>query len=133
MGPHPLAQRVVDARLPTGAAGLEEGVKPTQAGLRVWISIHIIRMNLTWDESKRTTNLKKHGLDLAAAATVFAGHTFTFEDRRFPYGEHRFITLGLLGVTVVVIAHTETSDRIHVISLRKAEKHEQRSYYQQRG
>ena len=90
-------------------------------------------MKFTWDEPKRKTNLKKHGLDLADAEMVFTGHTFTFEDRRFVYGEHRFITLGLLGVTVVVIAHTETSDTIHAISMRKAEKHEQRSYYQQLG
>ena len=102
--------------------------------MTVWIIVYIvIRMNFTWDESKRTTNRKKHGMDLAAAATAFTGHTFTFEDRRFAYGEHRFITLGLLGVTVVVIAHTETSDTIHVISLRKADKHEQRHYYQQVG
>ena len=88
-------------------------------------------MNFTWNESKRQTNLIKHGLDFADAATVFALDTFTFEDQRFAYGEHRFITLGLLGVTVVVVVHTETADTIHIISMRKAEKHEQRSYYEQ--
>ncbi|MBV5309238.1 BrnT family toxin, partial [Chromatium okenii] len=65
-------------------------------------------MNFTWNESKRQANLTKHGLDFADAAAVFALDTFTFEDQRFAYGEHRFITLGLLGVTVVVVVHTET-------------------------
>ena len=86
-------------------------------------------MNFTWNPVKRQSNLIKHGLDFAEAQTVFAGDTFTFEDRRFAYGECRFVTLGLLGVTVVVVAHTETADTIHLISMRKADKHEQRRYY----
>ena len=90
-------------------------------------------MHFTWDDTKRQSNLIKHGLDFADAATVFTLDTFTFEDRRFAYAEHRFITLGRLGVTVVVIAHTETPDTIHIISMRKAEKHEQLSYYKQLG
>ncbi|MBK1643023.1 hypothetical protein CKO12_14385 [Chromatium okenii] len=32
---------------------------------------------------------------------------------------------------MVVVVHTETADTIHIISMRKAEKHEQRSYYEQ--
>jgi len=67
-------------------------------------------MELTWDESKRTSNLVKHGLDFADAKIVFSGATFTFEDRRFAYGEQRFITLGMLYATVVVVAHTERND-----------------------
>ena len=63
---------------------------------------------------------------------MFALHTFTFEDQRFAYWERRFITLGLLG-DGSCRGHTETSDTIHIISMRKAEKHEQRSYYQQLG
>jgi len=39
-----------------------------------------------------------------------AGHTLTRPDARFPYDEARFSTVGLLGVEVVVIAHTETED-----------------------
>ena len=39
------------------------------------------------------------------------------------------MTLGLLRGIVVIIVHTETEDEIHVISMRKAEKDEQRNYF----
>lgn len=48
---------------------------------------------------------------------------------RFAYTENRFSTIGLLGVDVVVIAHTETVDVIHIISMRKAERYEQKNYF----
>lgn len=53
----------------------------------------------------------------------------TFEDRRFDYDEQRFITLGILRAEVVVIATAETDDEIRVISMRKAERHEEKIYY----
>jgi uncharacterized DUF497 family protein len=37
-------------------------------------------MKFTWRESKRKTNLKKHGLDFADAEKVFAGPMAVFED-----------------------------------------------------
>jgi uncharacterized DUF497 family protein len=87
-------------------------------------------MNVVWDETKRRANLKKHGLDFADAARVLAGITCTFEDARFEYGEQRFVTLGMLHDTVVVIAHTETAREFRVISMRKATRHEQVLYFQ---
>ncbi|HEV7821104.1 MAG TPA: BrnT family toxin [Burkholderiales bacterium] len=83
-----------------------------------------------WDEPKRRANLKKHGLDFADAARVFAGITFTFEDKRFHYDEQGFMTMGLLNETAVMIAHTESASEVHVISMRKATKHEQTIYFQ---
>lgn len=94
------------------------------------IIVYILRaMNLTWNNAKRQANLKKHGLDFAEAVGVFAGHTLTRPDTRFAYEEARFSTVGLLGVEVVVIAHTETEDHIHIISMRKAERHEREHYF----
>ena len=86
-------------------------------------------MDFTWNEAKRKANLKKHGLDFADAERVFSGHTLTRPDTRFVYTENRFPTIGLLGVDVVVIAHTETVDEIHIISMRKAERYEQKNYF----
>ena len=87
-------------------------------------------MRFTWDGAKRESNLSKHGFDFVDAETVFSGATFTFEDDRFAYDEQRFITLGMLRGVVVVIAHTERDESIRVISMRKATKHEQRTYFQ---
>lgn len=81
-------------------------------------------MRFTWDEVKRKRNLKDHGLDFVDAKWVFEGLTFTYEDDRFRYDEQRFVTLGLFKGLPVSIVHTESEDRIHVISFRKATKRE---------
>ena len=81
-------------------------------------------MRFTWDEVKRKRNLKDHGLDFVDAKQVFDGATFTYEDDRFRYDEQRFVTLGLLEGVPVSIVHTESKDRIHIISFRKATRHE---------
>jgi uncharacterized protein len=52
-------------------------------------------------------------------------------DHRFDYGEFRFITLGLLKGRVVVIADTETPRVIRIISVRKATKNEEASYFKE--
>jgi len=87
-------------------------------------------MEIAWNQEKRLGNLRKHGLDFADAERVFSGYTLTRPDHRFAYGEARFSTMGLLRDMVVVIAHTETDEEIHVISMRKAERHEREKYFE---
>lgn len=87
-------------------------------------------MRVVWDEAKRRANVRKHGLDFADAEQVLAGITWTIEDRRFDYGERRYLTPGMLRDTVVVMAHTETPSAIRVISMRKATRNEQILYFQ---
>lgn len=69
--------------------------------------------------------MKDHSLDFVDAPWVFEGPTFTFEDDRFAYGEQRFVTLGFLADIAVSLVHTETPSSIHVISFRKATRHEE--------
>ena len=86
-------------------------------------------MRFRFDPAKRAANLKKHGLDLADARQVIeSGQTVTFEDKRFDYSEERFVTLGPLGDTLVAVVTTETEDPIRIISMRKADRHEQAIY-----
>ena len=86
-------------------------------------------MEFTWCEAKRSRNLKTHGLDFVDALRVFEGITFTFEDDRFPYGEQRFVTLGLLAGIPVSIVHTENKHEIRIISFRKATHRETQIYF----
>ena len=86
-------------------------------------------MDFTWHEPKRVANLKKHGVDFVCAERVFEGPTFTFEDTREDYRERRWVTLGLSGLKVVVLVHTETEDEIHVISMREADNDEQLLFF----
>ena len=85
---------------------------------------------LTWDEVKRKLNIKNHGLDFAGCDAIWDHFTVTREDRRQDYGEARQVCFGLLAGEVVVLVYTERSRGTHVISLRKAEKHEARYYGQ---
>ncbi len=86
-------------------------------------------MRVTWDEAKRTENLRKHGLDFLGVESLFDGHTVTLEDDRFSYGEQRFITFGVLEGRVVAVVHTEQDDDIRMISIRKATRREEQSYF----
>ena len=87
-------------------------------------------MRYVWDEAKRQSNLKKHGLDFADAEQVFNNPLVTFEDNRMAYGEQRMIALGLLKALIVVVVHVEDDQTIRIISMRKANRHETTLYYQ---
>jgi uncharacterized protein len=88
-------------------------------------------MRYEWDEAKRRSNIQKHGIDFIGIETLFAGTTVTNMDDRFDYGEHRFITSGLLRGRVLVVAHTEISGVIRIISVRKATRNEEASYFKE--
>ncbi|MCU0924386.1 MAG: BrnT family toxin [Burkholderiaceae bacterium] len=86
---------------------------------------------ITWDEPKRLLNLQDHGLDFVGCEAVFDGPVITNEDDRMAYGEMRINLLGLLEGLVVHMTYTERGDDVHVISLRKATKHEAREFFSQ--
>ncbi|MBI3422481.1 MAG: BrnT family toxin [Acidobacteria bacterium] len=86
-------------------------------------------MKFEWDVAKCQTNLAKHGIDFADVGPLFDGVTVTMPDDRFDYGEERFVTLGLLNGFVLVVVHTETDKVIRLISVRKATKNEEKSYF----
>lgn len=90
-------------------------------------------MRYIWDETKRQTNLKRHGLDFADAEKVFTGPLVLFEDSRQDYGEQRMIGIGLLDVLVVLIVHVESEEEIRIISMRKADSDETDLYFQNAG
>jgi uncharacterized DUF497 family protein len=85
-------------------------------------------MTYEWDERKSRINLAKHGLDFSDAEAVFSGPCITFVDDRFDYGEERLITLGLLAGRAVVIAHAQRNEVVRIISMRKANRREQKIY-----
>jgi len=85
-------------------------------------------MQFEWDEEKRQTNIRKHGIDFVGVEELFTGYAVTMEDSRFDYEETRFITIGLLNGRIVVVVHTERREAIRIISIRKAAKYEERTY-----
>ena len=82
----------------------------------------------TWNESKRRKNVKDHGIDFVGCEAIWDNFTVTREDVRQSYGEKRLVTFGLLDGATVVLVYTERRAGPHIISLRKAGKHEARYY-----
>ena len=85
---------------------------------------------ITFDPAKREENIAKHGFDFVGAQAVFDGFTICREDKRGAYGEARLQTLGLWNDVVVFVVHTPRGDDDHIISIRKADKHETRYYWE---
>jgi uncharacterized DUF497 family protein len=90
-------------------------------------------MQYEWDEAKNRKNVSKHGLRFEDAEVVLSGPCVTFEDDRFDYGEERFITLGLLAGRLVVVAHSPREEGTRIISMRKANRSEQKIYQKRLG
>jgi len=86
---------------------------------------------LEWDDNKNRENLANHGLNFEDAEHVFENPTFTFEDTRFEYGETRYITFGLLEGRMVVVAHTPRGNKTRIISMRKGNDREKKTYQKQ--
>jgi len=89
-------------------------------------------MGLTfeWDKKKVASNFRKHGVSFEEAATVFGDRlSLTIPDPDHSRGEERFIVIGLSALgRLLVVAHTERSDTIRIISARLATRGEKVSY-----
>ena len=89
-------------------------------------------MKFEWNEAKNKQNIKKHGFDFVEAADLFLGSApfLVNLDDSEDHGEDRWKGVGILqGVVVVVVVFTERDyDTIRVISLRKANVREKKSY-----
>jgi uncharacterized protein len=90
-------------------------------------------MRITFDPVKRVETLRKRRIDFLDAERAFVGLTYTIPDRRFPYPEERFITVGLLSGRMVIVVWTPTEDGRRIISMRKANAREQAHYSHRLG
>ncbi len=86
-------------------------------------------MDAEWDEKKRLSNIAKHAIDFADAAQVFDGPIRVREERRRDYGEDRFSALGEADGRLLYVVYTRRSDRIRIISARRAGRDEREEYY----
>ena len=82
----------------------------------------------TWDETKRRSNLAKHGVDFAVAERFDFVTAIIEEDTNESYGEQRQIAIGRIDDTLYVYVYTLRGDEDHAISLRRATPRERRRY-----
>jgi len=90
-------------------------------------------LRFEWDEAKNRENIKKHGVSFQEGQTVFIDeNAMRFFDPDHSQDEDRFIMLGMsfrLRVLVVCHCHRENDAVIRIISARKADKDEAKSYW----
>jgi len=85
-------------------------------------------MSFEWDEPKRQRNQSEHGVDFADVASIFDLPTVERIDDRFDYGEVRVRCLGEIGGRIYVVIYTWRGQNRRIISARKANVREQRTY-----
>jgi len=85
--------------------------------------------NFEWDDSKAVRNYIKHGVSFQEATSVF-DDPFAMDDPddQEVYGEERFMHIGMVDNRLLTVIYTERSEKIRIISARKATKHEQNYY-----
>ncbi len=105
--------------------------KVKQPLLRFRINVRILNhafTELTCNPVKREQTLALRALDFAESHKIFSQLHFTKEDLRQDYGERRFVTFGSLDGLLVVLVWTERFPALHVISLRRANRRERKTY-----
>lgn len=85
-------------------------------------------MELEWDEDKRQWTLENRRLDFADVERFEFSTLRTQPDFRQDYGEQRFNSIGYLDGVICTFCWTPRNGRIRIISLRKANDRERKSY-----
>lgn len=86
-------------------------------------------MLFEWDDRKRESNLKKHGIDFVAAMKMFSNPIIERSDDREYYGEERWIAIGRWRTTYMVVVYTWRGGKLRIISAWKAGKNDQENYH----
>ena len=85
-------------------------------------------MRFEWTETKRRSNIEKHGIDFVDAIRLFDGQYSVFRSDR--EGEKRFGAVGLVHGRVVTVIYHDREDVRRIISARRARTDEEKSYNQ---
>ena len=83
-----------------------------------------------WDTQKAAGNYRSHGVSFEQGQTAFSD-PFSVEaiDERESYGEERVNLIGMCEGVLLHVTYTERGQGIRIISVRRAEKHEQDHYF----
>ena len=87
-------------------------------------------MRYTWDVDKAAQNLRAHKVTFEDAVKIFDGPTLERLDDRFDYPDERWYAIGLAEGRPVTVIYTDLDEETRrIISAWKAEKHEQKAYF----
>lgn len=83
-----------------------------------------------WDDAKAARNWRDHAVSFEMARGAFSdGFALEWRDDRQSANELRYGLLGIVEGRLLFVAYTLRSERIRIISARKAEPHERRRYH----
>lgn len=89
-------------------------------------------MLLEFDEAKSVRNLKERRIGFERFADIDVETAVSGEDVRKEYGERRLRVLGFIDGLLHAAVITPRGEKIRVISLRRANRREERTYAQER-
>lgn len=85
-------------------------------------------MPISFDPRKNERNIAERGLSFALVEEFEWDSALVVEDVRRDYGERRFQVLGMITGRLHALVFTPRAGRVHVISLRKANRREIKLY-----
>lgn len=87
-------------------------------------------MNISFDPVKSERNERERGLPFSLVEQLDWSGAVIEDDDRKDYGEHRYRALGFIGDRLHAVVFTPRASKVHVISLRKANKRGVKQYEQ---
>ena len=91
----------------------------------------LIHVEISFDPAKSVRNVTDRGLPFTLVAQMEWSGAVIKEDVRKNYGERRYLALGMIGDRLHAVVFTPRADKVHVISLRKANQREMKNYGQE--
>ena len=88
-------------------------------------------MEISFDSAKSDRNVTDRGLPFTLLEQMEWSGAVIKEDVRKNYGERRYLAIGMIGDRLHAVVFTPRADKVHVISLRKANQREVKNYGQE--
>ena len=89
-------------------------------------------MSLEFDEAKNAKNVRDRGISFERFVDMDLDTAVSVEDIRSNYGERRIRIVGRIDGRLHVAVITLRGDKVRVISLRRANRREERAYAKER-
>jgi uncharacterized DUF497 family protein len=85
-------------------------------------------MELIYDDDKNQANIDKHSINFEQVANFNFKSALTKIDERNDYGEIRYVSCGLIANRLFILCFVIRHEKYRIISLRKANKREVKTY-----
>ena len=87
------------------------------------------KLKIVFDPVKNLQNIAKHsGMSLAKTVEFDWDTALTWEDQRNKYKELRMSGIGYIGIRLFHVVYVDRGEQRRIISLRKANKREEKRY-----